>query len=945
MERNKTNIRHNERSWAIEIISQVNKISEDNDLAIKRAGGEFTIFNGRGSRMFPDVILYGDKDLSSILQGWELKMPDVPITDEDFINDAQRKALALGLNSCVIWNFTYAVFYVFNDKDKEFAVARTWENIHIKTRQDVALYHADWEKTLKEVVLTVNDYLVGNDIRHISLADVISQNAINTLINENKSIVADHYRNSVKKNAVMGAKIDSWWQEVKIEYTFDETDKFKAYSKLIILNWAYRIIFAHLIKRKQNAAMLIDTLDSNTSPSQADYIFSEITKKCDFYNVFAGLDYDTILPDIVWESLIDLSLFLKENGIRVINQEMLQNILERCVSTTRRELDGQYTTPKILARILASITVHDCTADCADLCCGTGTIAHEILEMKKQMGCSIRTSVDTTWASDKYNVPLQIANISMTSGETINMANRLFQSNALGLYLGKQIDIVNPNDGAKMLYALPLLGAICSNLPFVPFEKIHADDKNLITKNNDLKKLDKKSDLSYYIALHLSELLKDDGYVGIIISNSWLGTKAGTVFYDELIKKYDIKQVHISGAGRWFQNADVVTTLLIMQKKQEGQRPFTNFYIWKKPLEAIALNPRFERAIINSSLLDENQDNSIMSCVRYSQRDIEALRGLNMSLNALFHDVKWLLEIKQKLIPLRSIFSVFRGNRRGWDKLFFPQKSDIEPIFLFPALFNAKNVDSLIAKPDRQAFCCDKKEYELKNLYPQAYKWIKKFEHEKNGTGMPLPKVLSRSNMEWYEMKPNEIAHLFTMMNPDNRIFFGKFKEPSFINQRLIGLNFINPKQDYELCHALLNTALMKFFIEAVGFGRGLGVLDINKENVENCYMLNPALLLPAQIMEIKEKFAVICNKKIISIEKELIDEDWILFNKTVLGAFGLGAYYGQICDSLISLRQVRYTATEKFPMADISLKKTKYPLRELGISTLVAESGEDNYS
>lgn len=945
MEQNKTNVRHNERSWAIEVISQVNKIVEENDLAIKRAGGEFTISNGRGSRMFPDVILYGDKELSSILQGWELKMPDVPITDEIFINDAQRKAIALGLNSCVIWNFTYAVFYVLDEKEKEFVIAQRWENSHIKTRQDVALYHDDWGKTLKEVVLTVNDYLVGCDVRHISVADVISQNAINILINENKNIVADHYRNSAKKNAVIGAKIDAWWQEVKIEYTFDETDKFKAYSKLIILNWAYRIIFAHLIKRQQNAAMLIDSLDGDTTPCQADDIFSQITEKCDFYNVFAGLDYDTILPDVTWESLTDLSMFLKENGIRVIDQEMLQNILERCVNTTRRELDGQYTTPKILARILASITVHDWTSDCADPCCGTGTIAHEILEMKKRIGCSIQTAVDTTWASDKYNVPLQIANISMTSGDTINMANRLFQSNALDLHLGKQIDIVDPYDGGKMLYAFPLLGAICSNLPFVPFEKLHADDKKLIENNDSFKNLDKKSDLSYYIALHLSELLKDDGYVGIITSNSWLGTKAGTVFYGELIKNYDIRQVHISGAGRWFQNADVVTTLLVLQKKQKEQRTFTNFYIWKKPLEMIARNPRFERAIINSSLLDENQDKSVMSCVRYSQKEIEALRGLNLSLNALFHDVKWLLEIKHKLTPLRSIFSVFRGSRRGWDKLFFPQKANIEPAFLFPALFNAKNVDSLIAKTDRQAFCCGKKEDELKVSYPQAYKWIKKFEREKNGTGIPLPKVLKRSNMEWYEMKPNEIAHIFTMMNPDNRIFFGKFEKPSFINQRLIGLNFINPKQDYELCHALLNSVLMKFFIEAVGFGRGLGVLDINKENVENCYMLNPDLLLPQEVKKIKERFAVICKKEIVSVEEELTDADWISFNKTVLDAFGLGAYYMRICDSLISLRQVRYAAIEKFPIAEIGFTKAEYSLGEWGTSSLVAEPDEDSYS
>ena len=94
-----TTIRKNERSWAIELISQINQFSTDNDLIIKRAGGESTVSEHRGQSMFPDVILYGDHDLSSILQGWELKMPDVPITDEDFVHDAKRKARALNLNS------------------------------------------------------------------------------------------------------------------------------------------------------------------------------------------------------------------------------------------------------------------------------------------------------------------------------------------------------------------------------------------------------------------------------------------------------------------------------------------------------------------------------------------------------------------------------------------------------------------------------------------------------------------------------------------------------------------------------------------------------------------------------------------------------------------------------------------------------------------------------
>ena len=910
-----TKIRYNERSWAIELISQINSIVSSNGLLIKRAGGESTISTGTGTSMFPDVILYGDTELTTILQGWELKMPDVRITDETFVKDAQRKANALHLNSCVIWNFTHAKLYVKNLDTNSFEEVRHWSHPEIQRREDVPLYKTKWQNTLKEVVLTVNEFLRDNRISNTSLEDFVSKDVINILINDNKDIVATHFKDCAARNSVIGAKISTWWKDVQIEYSFDEEDKYKAYSKSIILNWAYRIIFAHIIKKYQNPANLIKEIGYDTTPSEANSIFERITSQCDFYNIFAGLDFNDLLPTTTWKSLVDLSLFLGENGIAGINQDVLHNIFEKCINTTRRELNGQYTTPKILARILASITVHDWTADCADPCCGTGTIAHEIIEKKKENRLPINEIISTTWASDKYKMPLQIANINMISPETINLANRLFQSNALDLTPGLIVDIVDPENGTMVKYPIPLLGAICSNLPFVPFENIDAED--IISIGAELRnELDKRSDLSYFIALRLANMLKDDGYMGIITSNAWLGTSAGEIFYRALINRFDLLQVHISGAGRWFQNADVVTTILVLQKKQAGidSLKTTSFYVWKKHLEEIEQNKNIEETIVNTSLISEVKDSNIIDASVYTREEINILRSYNLSYNALFHRVNWLLGIQNILTPLRSVFRIFRGSRRGWDDLFFPKgKNNIEPEFLLPALVNAKGVNTLIATPDRLAFSCSKTMDDLEENYPEAFAWVKKFETVTNGTNKPLPKVLKRAKEEWYEMQPNEVCELFTMMNPDKRIFFGRFINLSFINQRLIGLRLINPNLDIELCHALLNSILMKFFIEAVGFGRGLGVLDINKDSVSYCFMLNPELVSDEDAKNIKEQFSTIVKKEIVSVEEEMNDSDWINFNHTVLRVYGIENLYEQIKSSLCSLRKVRFTAKEKY--------------------------------
>lgn len=437
-------------------------------------------------------------------------------------------------------------------------------------------------------------------------------------------------------------------------------------------------------------------------------------------------------------------------------------------------------------------------------------------------------------------------------------------------------------------------------------------------------------------------MLKDGGYLGIIVSNSWLGTKSGALFYNEIQKRLNLLQVHISGEGRWFQNADVVATIMILQKGT--QQTNTNFFVWHKSLYQLEHDTHTKELLINSSLLNRVIDPQIVSISTYNNTEICRLHDLGLSYNSLFHDVSWVLDIQHKLCPLKSFFKVFRGNRRGWDKLFFPENcSDIEENFLMPALFNAKKVVSLVTEPNRKAFSCSCSLDDLKENYPGAYRHIMRFINEKNGKGIPLIQVLKRSNEEWYEMRPNEIADLFTMMNPDDRIFFGRFVSPTFINQRLIGFKALNSHIDVELCHALMNSLFMKFFVEAVGFGRGLGVLDINKENISESLMLNPTLLTQSSITNIKMQFHIVCSKPIMTIDEELEDEDWIRYNHTVLQAFEIDTYYDKIVNSFVSLRKVRKTVHENHPIDKTHISVNNYTEIEDYNIGMVAESSYDD--
>ena len=940
-----TTIRKNERSWAIELISQINQFSTDNDLIIKHAGGESTVSEYRGQSMFPDVILYGDIDLSSVLQGWELKMPDVPITDADFVHDAQRKARALNLNSCVIWNFTHAKLYVLNKTNDEFEIKREWDNHNIKTRDDVQLYKSNWEKTLKSVLTSVNEYLISGDVKKSFIGDVLTKSSVSGLINENKYNVASCLREAAKQDAIMKAELETWWKEIKTEYEGDEEDKFAAYAKTIIINWANRIIFAHLIKRRQKSAFIIDNLDYDCSPHDGNILFQEITEKSDFYNIFGTIPYNECISQKTWASFVELSLFLKHSPINDISQRILQQVLEDSIRVSKRLVNGQYPTPPVLAEILSRMTIHNVLGECFDGCCGTGTIPSFIINYKKdQIGAS--QAMATTWASDKFKLPLQIANLAMTNYDTINMPCRIFQQDILKLSPGNEVEIVNPQTGKKEIYTLPEFDVFVSNLPFVKASEIPTEDAPIVNAIKRTNHLSGRADYSYYIALHLKNLVKAGGYVGIILSNSFLGTEAGSQFINAIREYFDDLRIHISGNGRWFTNAAIVTTLLIMRKKSENAKENTNvsFFTWKRNLNVIADNREYQDIIVNSSLLDREIDNTVIRRANYSLEELIRLKQLNISYNSLFADLKWLVRVQDKLTPINSILSVIRGSRRGCDKMFFPSAdSGIEPQFLIQAMKSLKQTNTFIASPDATAFNCSIPLDTLQTNNSQgAYSWIKRFENIVDDYG-PLVKRLSRPNVEWYDLQPNEIVEIGTMMNPDDRLFYVRFDTPTFINQRIIGFKRRSQDDNIALIHALLNSVLSLFYIEAVGFGRGLGALDISKESISKSYMLNPALITEEQAENIISRFSSLIDRGVTDVDQDLEDSVRYEFDRSVLNAFGINEYYDNIVNSLKAMRKIRKAVKQE----SIQLRQLNNTERYYGFDEqlilMAAESGPEN--
>jgi hypothetical protein len=909
-------VTYNERSWAIDLISEINNYLSLRDRKIKRAGGEMTV-STETENLFPDVLLFGEKSIASIIQGWELKFPDTSITDINLIENACKKAQYLGLNSFLLWNVTTAVLYISNNL-KDYEPVKTWDDLNYITRRDeVESNRNQWINLVHNIIDDLNDFFDSGQIASSTIINALDDNNIYEIILFNMDTVAEKIKQKASTDSTLDAHIEIWWRTISHEYPM-ENESTLVLARINLVSWINKIVFAHILRRFFSFASTVENIDEYTTPDEAQKIFETISNRCNFWNIFSSSLGETVLSDQAWLHLVQLNKFLSEVHFQDIDQTILHELLQKTVVASKRKVAGQYATPYPLAELLIRLTMDDKSLTFYDPFCGTGTIPKAAYDIKIEYGQSSTNALANIWASDKFSFPLKIAMLALSEPQNLGEILHVFQKDVIDLNTGLEIEFQDPYSGSVVKKDLPLFDYIASNLPFVQFEDLDELNPKILNINQLITKeigeefvLSGKSDLCAYLPFYLWSLLLETGKLGIIISNAWLGTDWGEKFQEALRRFFIIKKIITSGVGRWFHNADVVTNMVILEKKPVISEPKSNektsFIIIEKPLQQIE-SENSTKSIASLAITETSSPNEI-EVKTYTANEIIELRKLGLGFNALFADVRWIKDIQDKLIPVNNLFKFYRGERRGWNAMFYPASGHgIEQQYIRPVLKSPKSVTGLIACPDREAFCCSKTIEELHKLkHSGALSWIKKFEKTTNKTGIPLPRVLKRANMHWYEMNDTTMAELVALISYDKRLYIAKALQPTFVDQRLISLTLINKTVDINLCHALMNSSLGLFYIEALGFGRGLGALDLSSTKLEKrLFMLNPRLLSPQQTVKIITAFSPLLKRDVYPIMEELTRTDRITFDKVVFECFGIQSYQDKIYDALKQLYNIR---------------------------------------
>lgn len=909
---------YNERSWAIDLISEINQLAPTIMGPIKRAGGEWTVSN-MVSNLFPDVLLFGDADSQITLQGWELKMPDTPINDAELLQNASAKAKALGVNSFVVWNVTHACLYVKDGTDA-FVPHRTWNNItEILARDEVASRKTEWVAGLRMILTELNEYLQQGVIRGRTIVETLSDYSLAELILSHAHEVERKIQDVLRRDSRLDADVTQWWATIRTEYP-PHSSAYHVLAQINLVNWINKIVFAHVLKSSFSPAAKVEQIGQTASPEQALSIFEEISNQCNFLNIFKSSIGEHILPDNAWNTLKQFNIFLSQFSFGRIAPDLLQSLLQQTVSIARRKISGQYTTPATLSNLLIRLVMLNKEKDFYDPFCGTGTIARAAYDVKLEYGMTPQSSLSTIWASDKFLFPLQLCTMALVTPGSMGCPLRIFKKDIVDSSPDMEVTVTDPQTGRSVTEQFRKVDYIGANLPFVKQEDLDEINPKIreisawicqLLNSGGENDLDGKSDLYAYIPFWLWPLLTDSGRVGIITSNAWLGTKWGAVFRKVLKKFFDVETVAISGNGRWFQNAQVVTTLLILRKRRDATSSpddyQTRFCTTLIPIEALDTN--IKRKELAVAISTGQPDSSTISIISYSQMEIHDFERMGMEWSSFFADVRFMKSFADKMVSVSDYFQIPRGERRGWNQLFYPEgEHGIEPEYLHPVLRSFRGVETLVANTDSDAFCCHRTLEELEALsHIGALNWIRRFESATNEIGKPLTESLKRAKLHWYEMKDSTTGNFVISMNPDQRLFIARFQTPAFVDQRLIPFRAKDGSIDLDLCHALFNSVLGISYIEAMGFGRGLGVLDLSATKLKtHMRMLNPNLLNEAQRTQILDAFSSLLRRPVLPVLEELEDPDRKRFDEVVLRAYGVYDHYQSILKAIKGLYKIR---------------------------------------
>jgi len=864
-------------------------------------------------KKMPDLIIYESRRSQKALCVIEAKPPYYNVFNEDELKEpARKKATARQAKYFCVTNFKTLIWYntekVNAERPEEEQIIHKYNLSQIENLDEIEQpkYREPIKKGLEEFLTKLYSVFTGRETEPRLPIDEL----LVFRLYEKIRILSTYYRRIIEdmchKDSSFASKLKDWFTEQGWSFSWQPQDFDKAARQTAYL-LVNKILFYNLLQAKRPEEL--DSLEIPESLTKGALLqktlqayFEQVLKK-DYESIYTTDFIDSIaFPDSkeVVKEIKELVKILKKYDFSTLGYDVIGRIFEYLIPPDERHNLGQYfTNPDVVDLILSFCLNHE-EDKILDPACGAGTFLVRAYQIKKLMNQRLEHEriLETLWGVDIAKFPAHLSTINLAIndlGVEKNYPN-IIHENFFAIKSESEGGFELPEKWRKV-HAKTLsleekevtfprwFDAIVGNPPYTRQEEIPeiGVDKEKLIENalkditgRKIAKIPKRAGIYVYFFIHGTKFLKEGGYFGFIVQNSWLDVDYGKGLQEFFLKNYKVIAIIESKVERWFEEADVNTCIVILQKCKNNKernenlvrfvllkKPLRHFIppaqdIWEKQIKRKNAIESLKRTILAHNNYYENEDLRIFPKSQKElwdegfdseeQKYVGSKWGKYIRAPEIFFKI--LEKGKEKFVPLKDVAEVIGGIITGNNEFFYfkgEKTKEVEEKFLKPIVKSPRELNKIIfTKSDLKykILICDKPKDKLKGT--KVLKYIQKAEekkiHEaetfKNREKWYLLPV-KKAELLWPDLRwERHICHL----NKDNVLF-----EHLFYG--------IKPQKDtsvYSLC-SYLNSTLAFLFIEIIGrTGLGQGAIRLVGVDLKRFSCVEPKFIQDGRTQIIK---------------------------------------------------------------------------------------------
>jgi type I restriction-modification system DNA methylase subunit len=842
----------------------------------------------------PDIIIYAKPRTADLACVMEFKRPYFdPFNEEELKEPARKKATHRHAPYFTTSNFQELVWWsttrVNEARREEEQIVNRYHLSQIEdlNQIDEFRFKESIKKGLESFILKLYSVSTGSETEPAQAIDEFLiyrlQDKIRRLTKYYRQIIEDRCHKEDK----FAKELQRWFIEQGWSFYWHPLDYDKAARQTAYL-LVNKIIFYNVLQTKRP-----DKLDPLQIPEgltkggllqkHLQAYFEEVLK-IEYRNIYSTDFIDsTAFPDNkeVVEEIKDLVGFLRRYNFATLGYDIIGRIFEKLIPKDERRNLGQYfTNPDVVDIILRFCLKHE-EVKVFDPACGAGTFLVRAYQHKKLMNQYLEHEaiLETLWGNDIAKFPATLATINLAINDLGAVKNypNIMQEDFFSLLSAEEgfelpskwrrARAVHLDIGEKEVTYPRWFDCIVGNPPYTRQEKIgeifpedEAFKKRIIQnalldarKKKKIAEISKRAGIYAYFFVHGFKFLKEGGRFGFIVSNSWLDVEYGKGLQEFFLKNYKIITIIESKVERWFEEADINTCIVILERCSDAKERDNNlvrFVYLKKPLRYFVPEAKnmWEREIERRDAIDklvrtikghnefyENEDLRIFPKSQKElwgegfsseeQRYVGSKWGKYLRAPEIFFKI--LEKGKGKLVPLKEVADVRRGFTTGANEFFYLTEDEIKQKGIEKEFWMHKDekgnwVPNYVIKSPREC------KYIIVNPNDLQYRilMIHKSKKDLKGTNIlkyieegerkgfyKRPTCMSREN--WYEL-PEIKAPILSKRFVD--ITFGYFLNPTnlFVGDTFFVIEPQNKNNTLGIV-AFLNSTIGSFLTEVYG--------------------------------------------------------------------------------------------------------------------------------